>query len=253
MVLDDHDAIGGKAEAQGKRAAEMIKAMPETPVKVARIKGNQGEYGTGQYEKGQNEFLQPLIDSGKVKVVCEQYTQNWDRAFAQSFAEDCLTRNGGDVDVFIGMNDGTTGGAVAALINQGFKPGRARHRRSGRDGRGPPLHRAGLAGQLYPEGVDAIEVRNDISGRESSDGTKAEDLRAILDDAGLRLASINALQRLNDWDRDGEDEAVSRPLRSSVRRARHCSVPGRRPRHDGRSAARRNAPAFAAQVTADPA
>jgi hypothetical protein len=74
-------------------------------------------------EKGQNEFLQPLIDSGKVQVVCEQYTQNWDPTLAQSFAEDCLTRNGGDVDVFLGMNDGTTGGAVAALINQGLKPG----------------------------------------------------------------------------------------------------------------------------------
>jgi 2-keto-myo-inositol isomerase len=58
-------------------------------------------------------------------------------------------------------------------------------------------------------GVDAIEVRNDIAGREFADGTKAEELRSILDAAGLRLASINALQRFNDWDRDREDEAVS--------------------------------------------
>jgi D-xylose transport system substrate-binding protein len=135
VVLYDHDAVGGKAEAhvvfdslsvgqeQGKRAAELINAMSKSPVKVARVKGNQGEYGTTQYEKGQNEFLQPLIDSGKVKVVCEQYTQNWDPVLAQSFAEDCLTKNGGDVDVFLGMNDGTTGGSVAALISQGFKPG----------------------------------------------------------------------------------------------------------------------------------
>jgi D-xylose transport system substrate-binding protein len=135
VVLYDHDAVGGKAEvqvvfdslavgeAQGKRAADLISAMTKSPVKVARVKGNEGEYGTGQYEKGQNEFLDPLIKSGKVKVVCEQYTQNWDPALAQSFAEDCLTRNGGDVDVFLGMNDGTTGGSVAALISQGFKPG----------------------------------------------------------------------------------------------------------------------------------
>lgn len=135
VVLYDHDAVGGKAEAhvvfdslsvgraQGKRAAELIGKMSKTPVKVARIKGNQGEYGTGQYEAGQNEFLKPLIDSGKVRVVCEQYTQDWDPVKAQSFAEDCLTRNRGDVDVFLGMNDGTTGGAVAALIGQGFKPG----------------------------------------------------------------------------------------------------------------------------------
>jgi len=67
--------------------------------------------------------LLALIASGKVKVVCEQYTQNWDPVKAQAFAEDCLTRNKGDVDVFLGMNDGTTGGSVAALIGQGFKPG----------------------------------------------------------------------------------------------------------------------------------
>lgn len=135
VVLYDHDAVGGKAEAhvvfdslavgreQGKRAAELINSMSKSPVAVARVKGNQGEYGTGQYEKGQDEFLKPLIDAGKVKVVCEQYTQNWDPTLAQSFAEDCLTKTGGNVDVFIGMNDGTTGGSVAALISQGFKPG----------------------------------------------------------------------------------------------------------------------------------
>ncbi|MBL1435840.1 MAG: sugar ABC transporter substrate-binding protein [Rhodobacteraceae bacterium] len=135
VVLYDHDAVGGRAEAhvvfdslsvgqaQGSRAAELIIAMDKTPVRVARVKGNQGEYGTGQYEAGQNEFLQPLIDSGKVVVVCEQYTQNWDPMLAQSFAEDCLTRTGGDVDVFLGMNDGTTGGSVAALIGQGYAPG----------------------------------------------------------------------------------------------------------------------------------
>ena len=104
VVLYDHDAVGGRAEAhvvfdslsvgqaQGRRAAELISAMDKTPVKVARVKGNQGEFGTGQYEAGQNEFLQPLIDSGKVEVVCEQYTQNWDPVLAQSFAEDCLTK-----------------------------------------------------------------------------------------------------------------------------------------------------------------
>lgn len=135
VVLYDHDAVGGKAEAhvvfdslsvgqaQGKRAAELINKLSKSTVKVARIKGNQGEYGTGQYEAGQNQYLKPLIDSGKVKVVCEQFTENWDPVKAQTFAEDCLTRNKGDVDVFLGMNDGTTGGSVAALISQGYKPG----------------------------------------------------------------------------------------------------------------------------------
>ena len=58
-------------------------------------------------------------------------------------------------------------------------------------------------------GVEAIEVRNDIPGREFSDGTEADELRAVLAEAGLRLASINALQRFNNWDRNRADEALS--------------------------------------------
>lgn len=135
VVLYDHDAAGGKAaahvvfdslsvgRAQGKRAADLISKINKTPVKVARIKGNLGEYGTGQYEAGQNQFLKPLIDSGKVKIVCEQFTPGWDPIKAQAFAESCLTRYGDDIDVFVGMNDGTTGGAVAALIARGMRPG----------------------------------------------------------------------------------------------------------------------------------
>ena len=115
----DSLAVG---EAQGKRAAELIEKMSKRPVKVARVMGNQGEYGTGQYKAGQDKYLDPLIKSGKVKVVCEHHTQNWEPVKAQAFAEDCLTRNG-DVDVFLGMNDGTTGGAVAALISQSSEPG----------------------------------------------------------------------------------------------------------------------------------
>lgn len=132
VLLYEHDAVGGMAEAhvlfnalavgqaQGKRAAELIEAMGKDVVRIARVKGNQGEYGTNQYEIGQNEFLQPLMDAGKVEVVCEDFTPNWDPVKAQAFAENCLTRTGGGVDMFLGMNDGTTGGSVAALISQGY-------------------------------------------------------------------------------------------------------------------------------------
>ncbi len=59
-------------------------------------------------------------------------------------------------------------------------------------------------------GVSAVEIRNDIEGREFADGTPATDLRARLDEAGLMVASVNALQRFNDWtpDRAGEAETL---------------------------------------------
>ncbi|MGY4752555.1 TIM barrel protein [Pannonibacter sp. Q-1] len=57
-------------------------------------------------------------------------------------------------------------------------------------------------------GVEAVEVRNDIAGREFANGMDALSLRAILSDAGLKLASINALQRFNDWTDARAEEAL---------------------------------------------
>lgn len=58
-------------------------------------------------------------------------------------------------------------------------------------------------------GVSAVEIRNDIPDREFMDGTAAADLLARLQDADLRVASVNALQRFNAWNREREAEAKS--------------------------------------------
>lgn len=133
VVLYDHDAKDGPAaaqvvfdskqvgELQGQRAAELIEGMPEGVVKVARIKGNPGEYGTQQYQAGQDESLQPLIDSGRVEVVCDQNITNWDPVEGQSFMEDCLTSNNNDIDLVVSMNDGLAGAAIAALTTQNLE------------------------------------------------------------------------------------------------------------------------------------
>src|SRR6056297_3269838 len=135
VLLYEHDATGGPATAhvlydafavgdtQGKRFARVIEDEPEGTIRVARVKGQQGEYGTIQYEKGQDAYLDPLVEEGRVEVVCEDYIANWNPVKGQSFAEDCLTRHGGDVDVFLTMNDGLAGGIVAALISQGYGKG----------------------------------------------------------------------------------------------------------------------------------
>lgn len=56
-------------------------------------------------------------------------------------------------------------------------------------------------------GVSAVEIRNDIEGHEFANGMPAAELKARLDDAGLKLASVNALQRFNDWTPDRATEA----------------------------------------------
>lgn len=59
-------------------------------------------------------------------------------------------------------------------------------------------------------GVSAVEIRNDIAGREFHDGTPAAEVKARLQDAGLGVASVNALQRFNEWTpaRAREAEAI---------------------------------------------
>ena len=128
VLLYDHDARGGEAAAQvvfdslsvgqnqGKDAAKVLKdATTSAPKVIARFYGNQGDFGTTQYKKGQDQYLQPLISSGKVKVACESYTASWDPAKAQAETAQCLAKTHNKVDAVVVMNDGTAGGAIAAL------------------------------------------------------------------------------------------------------------------------------------------
>src|SRR5207247_4693642 len=103
VLLYDHDARGGQAIAQvvfdslsvgqnqGRDAAKLFGGGTAAhPKVIARIYGNQGDYGTTKYKQGQDQFLKPLIAAGKLKVACETYTPGWDPAKAQSEAEQCL-------------------------------------------------------------------------------------------------------------------------------------------------------------------
>lgn len=56
-------------------------------------------------------------------------------------------------------------------------------------------------------GVEGVEVRNDIEGQEFANGVPAVEVCQRISDHGLKVASINALQRFNDWTADRAREA----------------------------------------------
>ncbi len=66
------------------------------------------------------EVLKPAIDKGDIKNVGEAYTDSWLPANAQKNTEQFLTANNNKVDAVVASNDGTAGGAVAALAAQGL-------------------------------------------------------------------------------------------------------------------------------------
>lgn len=61
-----------------------------------------------------------------------------------------------------------------------------------------------MAGRL---GVDAVEIRNDLPGQAILDGTPAAEVRELAARTGLRIRSINALQRFNQWSGERAREA----------------------------------------------
>ncbi|RZS52901.1 TIM barrel protein [Sphaerotilus mobilis] len=68
-------------------------------------------------------------------------------------------------------------------------------------------------------GIAAIEIRNDLSGVEITDGTPAATVGAIARDHGLVIRSINALQRFEQFTAEREAEAVE-----LARYARDCGA-----------------------------
>ncbi|MBD3782514.1 MAG: substrate-binding domain-containing protein [Micrococcales bacterium] len=86
-----------------------------TPVKVARQYGNKGDVYTTEMLAGQNEVIDPLIKSGDITVVCEDYIKDWAPDNATKATEQCLTKTQNKVDAFFGFYDGITAGMIAAL------------------------------------------------------------------------------------------------------------------------------------------
>jgi D-xylose transport system substrate-binding protein len=84
------------------------------------IKGNAADPNADFLRGGQQEVLQEAIDAGDIVNVGEQYTDNWDPAIAQRNMEQILTDNDNNVDAVVASNDGTAGGAIAALAAQGL-------------------------------------------------------------------------------------------------------------------------------------
>lgn len=70
--------------------------------------------------QGQMEILQPYVDSGKIKIVVDQWVQNWDPADATKIMENSLTAQQNKIDAVVSSNDGTALGALQALEAQGL-------------------------------------------------------------------------------------------------------------------------------------
>ncbi|MEL6840560.1 MAG: D-xylose ABC transporter substrate-binding protein [Pseudomonadota bacterium] len=134
------------------QARAVLAAQPEG--NYVMIKGSPTDPNADFLRGGQQEVLQAAIDSGAITIVDEAYTDGWLPANAQRNMEQILTANDNNVDAVVASNDGTAGGAVAALTAQGMEGIPV----SGQDGDHAALNRVALGTQTVSVWKDARDL-----------------------------------------------------------------------------------------------
>ncbi len=119
------------------------------------IKGSGSDPNADFLFAGQMEVLKEAIDAGKIKNVGEAYTDGWLPANAQKNMEQFLTANDNKIDAVVASNDGTAGGAIAALSAQGLAGAVPV---SGQDGDHAALNRIALGTQTVSVWKDSREL-----------------------------------------------------------------------------------------------
>jgi D-xylose transport system substrate-binding protein len=88
--------------------------------KIVRIFGSKTDNNAFLFKKGQDNVLQPYIDRGDIQVVHEDWADDWKPENAKRIMNAAITAKGKDFDAVLASNDGTAGGAIQALTEEGL-------------------------------------------------------------------------------------------------------------------------------------
>lgn len=164
----DNEKVG---ELQAKYLAD---AFAKTPGKkrLVRIYGSKTDNNAFLFKKGQDNVILPLIEKGEVEMVHEDWAQDWRPENAKKIANAAITKAAAPAgtipfDAILASNDGTAGGAIQALTEEG------------------------LAGQILVTGQDAEKAacQRIVAGSQSMTIYKPlKELAAKAAEAAVRLA-----------------------------------------------------------------
>lgn len=176
----------GRMQARG-----VLAVKPEG--NYAFIKGSSADPNADFLFSGAQEVLKDAIASGKIKNVGEAYTDGWLPANAQKNMEQFLTKNDNKIDAVVAANDGTAGGAIAALQAQGLA---GTVPVSGQDADFAALNRIALGTQTVSVWKDSRELGKEAAGIAAAlaDGKKMGDIPHVQKFAGgANKVEVNAV------------------------------------------------------------
>jgi D-xylose transport system substrate-binding protein len=176
----------------GAIMAEVItKEVPEGNYVI--IKGHQADPNADFLREGMEPFLKPLVDSGAIEIVFEDYTDTWRTEAATENMENALNQVDNDVQAVISENDSMAIGVIAALDRVGLA---GEVPVTGQDGDKANLNHVALGNQLVDVWKDAFAL-----------GETAGNVAVQLCN-GTELADVKAPETLKDHVRPDSLDAV---------------------------------------------
>jgi D-xylose transport system substrate-binding protein len=114
FVSNDNEKVG---VLQAQALVERMKALGKPDGTIAMINGSPQDAAAGDFKRGAHSVL----DKSGLKIAAEYDTPDWSPDKAQSEMEQAIAKIGkGKIDGVYAANDGTAGGAVAAMKANGF-------------------------------------------------------------------------------------------------------------------------------------
>lgn len=105
-------------EAQATYAVERL--PKDRKARIVRLYGAPTDNNAKLFKQGQDNILEPLIKAGKIEVVHEDWAADWKPENGKKIMNAAITKAGRNIDAVVASNDGTAGGAIQALIEEGL-------------------------------------------------------------------------------------------------------------------------------------
>jgi len=153
-------------ELQAQSLVDKLDQMALKDPQIVMINGSPTDNNAKLFKEGAHSVFDPLVKAGKLTIAKEYDTPDWSPDQAQNEMQQALTALSNKVDGVYAANDGTAGGAIAAMKAAGLEPLPAV---TGQDAELAAIQRI-LGGQQYmtvykaikPEAEAAAELAYDL-------------------------------------------------------------------------------------------
>jgi D-xylose transport system substrate-binding protein len=88
--------------------------------RIVRVFGAKTDHNAHLFKAGQDNVLGPYLARGDVSIIHEDWAEDWKPESAKKILNAAITAHGSNFDAVLASNDGTAGGAIQALLEEGL-------------------------------------------------------------------------------------------------------------------------------------